>query len=237
MDDLPAEKSFSFLPVELWHSIFKYINLSDAYQLLRVSRQSNSMIKEYTGPLFIDNAAPLKNRNCNMLLHLWLKNQTILDLSCVDLLPHEIVRIIDHFPKIRTIIVKNLVDEAVFFELLCIYAKLDPSYYQERYLRIELGNHNKSKQVRDNRIKDFYKSMPNGDIYRHFCPIRLNKILINEFHNCHECFKQMGPYQARLCIKCKSKCCSDCYYNIDDNDKRVNIPAIASICKGCKFGA
>jgi hypothetical protein len=193
------------------------------------------MIKEYTGPLLINNAAPLRNRNWNVFIHLWLKCQTKIDLSSVDLAPHELVRIIDQFPKIDTIIMRKLVDETVFFELICMYAKLDPSY-QERKLRIELGNNNKVRQIRDKRIKEFYNSMPNANIYRHFCPTRLNKILADEFHNCHECFKQMGKFEYRLCIKCKSKCCSNCYYNVDNNDQRVNIPAIASICKGCKIG-
>jgi hypothetical protein len=211
----------ALLPVELWHSIFEHINLSDAYQLLRVSRHFNSMIKEHTGPLLIDNVAPLRNRNWNVFIHLWLKNQTKLDLSSVDLAPHEIVRFIDEFPKIDTIIMRKLVDETVFFELLCIYAKLDPTHYQGRHLRIELGNHNKVKQVRDNRIKDFYNCIPNGNIYRHFCPARLNKISVDVFHNCHECSKQLRKYEQKLCSKCKSKCCDYCISNDICNYKLV----------------
>lgn len=225
----------NLLPVELWHSIFEYINLSDAYQLLRVSKHFNSMIKEYTGSLSIDIVAPLKIRNWNIFIDQWVKRQTRLDLSSVDLPPHELVRIIDQFPKIDTIIMRKLVDETVFFELICMYAKLDPSHYQERSLRIELGNNNKVRQIRDKRIKEFYDDMPNANIYRHFCPTRLNKLLADELYNCHECFKHLSSYQARVCVKCKSRCCRDCYYNINDNDQRLRIPVIASICKGCKF--
>jgi hypothetical protein len=224
------------LPIEIWHNIFNYINLSDAYQLLSVSRYIYDAVKKYTGPLSVDVATPLKIRNMNIFILQWLNAQTRLDLSFVDLAPHELVRIIDQFPNIDIIIMKSLVDETVFFELLILYAKLDPTHYEHRKVRIELGNNNKVRQIRDARIKEFNEIIPNGDIYRYCCPLRTNKILPGKAHQCHECFKDMQAYEYRLCIKCKSKCCNNCVYNYKDNmvpKGSSSIAVINSICEGC----
>jgi hypothetical protein len=194
--------------VEIWHLVFTHLNLSDAFQVLRVSKHFNKIIMNYDKQLKIDTPEPLKNKNWNTFVNQWLGRQTKLNVSLVDLAPHELVRIIDKFCKIKIIIASKLVEETVFFELLSIYAKLDPSSYRDRRLYIKLGNNNKTKQIRDGRIRDFYDNFPNGRIFRQFCPSQIREITLNMTYRCHECYEQR--HILYRCSKCKSKCCREC---------------------------
>lgn len=153
------------LATELWHLIFEHMNLSDMFELMRVSRQLNSAVHSYKRHLFIDDVKPLLNRNWTIFACQWLSCQREINLSNIDIPSHEIVRIIDQFRSIHTVIVTNIVNETKFIELLCIYANVDTTY-QNRHICIVLGDNNGTKQLRHNRIKDFYNAIPNGKLCR-----------------------------------------------------------------------
>lgn len=197
------------LPVELWHLVFEYIGLSDAFQLSLVSGHFSGMIAQYKGHLFIDSAESLKNENRNMFMHGWLRNQTRLDLSSVDLAPHEIGRIIDQYPKINTIVIRNIVDECSFFSVLGMYVRMDPSHYEQRSLRIELGRGRGDRKLTRSRIintKSFNQTRIS--FYRWFCDACPINLLKSESRECHECSEHLK--RLNICINCKLPCCDDC---------------------------
>ena len=168
------------------------------------------MIAQYKGHLFIDSAEPLKNENRNMFMHGWLRCQLKLDLSSVNLAPCEIGRIIDQYPKINTIVVRNLVDESRLFSVLGMYIRMDPSHYEQRFLRIELGRGGDRKLTRSRIINTKSFNQTHISFYRWFCDARPINLLSSESSQCHECSEQLIRKDWKLCINCKLWCCENC---------------------------
>lgn len=224
-------------PIEIWYTIFERLNMSD---IIQVSNHLYNITKNYTGYLCIDDIRYLKNRNWSIFIYRWLNTQTKLDLFPIKVTDRDLIKIIDQFSKINTIIVKDIINKRKFIASLFEYANADPLYYQKRQLIIETEKrdddktlqthdthleqyHNrKKKNLRKKQREQYHSSIPHLNIYHWFSPEQ----------QCHRCFKEVDDINKLVpCYFCKTKCCDDCYFTKISGTRSIQDMDICHECE------